>query len=583
MVSQFQTLSEEIAACRDTDYAKAIAFADDGAQAARVSHNASAELHFLILAIDIRRYVKDYAGGEQLFDQAFVLAKSLCEPAMSARLHYFHAIYGSIAGRPIEGRVEELLTAKTLAATLTGTNSDKDLMAQIAMALSSAHYYGGDYSLSLSYAEESLAYNPSQRSKVQALMRLADINTVIDDFATAAGQYQVALELMEGTNFPHSLDGAKLGLGFCLMQQKDYENAQRYFERLIAEDSPHRQIALLYSGKIYTYIRDYPRARKRIGECLSTCSEFEVRQQATLLMAEVLIHVGEVTEALETLCQLESTIEDADHTLKDVLFGILSEAYEVLGDWHRSLHYLKQKNIVKDEMERTAIALRSGIADRRIRMERERLETERHKSRAEQLEQDLTSKALQLAAQAELIGNVRSDLQEAMREVNIFPSSLKKLQDRLKTLPCKSMDWKKFDTQFKAVHPAFIERLTTRHEGLSAGDVRLCSLVRMQMKSEEIARLFCISHRSVETHRFRIRKKLRLDRGEDLAVYLTTIEMLLRQYLSAASSHDNGMLKVCAGLAVVGADGPFVLIDLDACRAHVDHRFDRDRHTFGKL
>ena len=45
----------------------------------------------------------------------------------------------------------------------------------------------------------------------------------------------------------------------------------------------------------------------------------------------------------------------------------------------------------------------------------------------------------------------------------------------------------------------------------------------MNLKSEDIARLFCLSDRTVENHRMHIRKKMKLESGEDLFKFFSTL------------------------------------------------------------
>ncbi len=96
----------------------------------------------------------------------------------------------------------------------------------------------------------------------------------------------------------------------------------------------------------------------------------------------------------------------------------------------------------------------------------------------------------------------------------------KELRERLKTLPCKAVDWEKFDTQFKAAHPEFTKKLLEKYPELSPTELRICLLVRMNLKSEDIARLLCLSERTVENHRNHIRQKMKLKRSEELAIVL---------------------------------------------------------------
>ena len=119
--------------------------------------------------------------------------------------------------------------------------------------------------------------------------------------------------------------------------------------------------------------------------------------------------------------------------------------------------------------------------------------------KAEQIEKELGNTTLQLLAQTEL---------------------LRDLRDRIKNLPCESVDREKFDWQFAAVHPDFIRNLIERAPDLTPTGLRICTMLRMNPKSHEMAQIFCISEKGVEFHRTNIRRKLKLGREEKLPLVL---------------------------------------------------------------
>lgn len=77
-----------------------------------------------------------------------------------------------------------------------------------------------------------------------------------------------------------------------------------------------------------------------------------------------------------------------------------------------------------------------------------------------------------------------------------------------------------FDEYFDDVHQDFISRLKDAHTELSARELRLCAYLKMNLSTKEIAPLMNISIRGVEIGRYRLRKKLNLDRDESLLDYL---------------------------------------------------------------
>jgi DNA-binding CsgD family transcriptional regulator len=53
----------------------------------------------------------------------------------------------------------------------------------------------------------------------------------------------------------------------------------------------------------------------------------------------------------------------------------------------------------------------------------------------------------------------------------------------------------------------------------------MCAFLKMNLSSKEIAPLLNLSVRGVETLRYRLRKKIGLEREENLLEYLTSIDL----------------------------------------------------------
>ncbi len=79
---------------------------------------------------------------------------------------------------------------------------------------------------------------------------------------------------------------------------------------------------------------------------------------------------------------------------------------------------------------------------------------------------------------------------------------------------------KLFDETFDEVHDDFLSRLKQQHQEITPRELRLCAFLRMNLSTKEIAPLMNISVRGVEIGRYRLRKKLNLERDENLIDYL---------------------------------------------------------------
>ena len=84
-------------------------------------------------------------------------------------------------------------------------------------------------------------------------------------------------------------------------------------------------------------------------------------------------------------------------------------------------------------------------------------------------------------------------------------------------------NWELFNTYFDNVHQDFITRIKDRYTDLSPKELRLCSYLRMNISTKEIAPLMNISIRGVEISRYRLRKKLNLDHNVNLTEFIMNL------------------------------------------------------------
>lgn len=83
--------------------------------------------------------------------------------------------------------------------------------------------------------------------------------------------------------------------------------------------------------------------------------------------------------------------------------------------------------------------------------------------------------------------------------------------------------WEEFEVRFKEVHEKFYDELHKTHPDLTLNEIKICAFLRLNMSSKDIS---SITHQSVKTinmARFRLRKKLDIDRDENLISYLNSL------------------------------------------------------------
>lgn len=75
-------------------------------------------------------------------------------------------------------------------------------------------------------------------------------------------------------------------------------------------------------------------------------------------------------------------------------------------------------------------------------------------------------------------------------------------------------------SNYEEVYAEYLETLLSNHPDLTKSEVRLCCFIKMGLSTKEIANLLNILPKTVEMSRYRLRKKLGLERADNLSQYL---------------------------------------------------------------
>ena len=84
-------------------------------------------------------------------------------------------------------------------------------------------------------------------------------------------------------------------------------------------------------------------------------------------------------------------------------------------------------------------------------------------------------------------------------------------------------DWSRFKLHFEGVHPSFFIKLKEKSDELTENDLRLCAYLRIGMRAKEIAGMLAVSPASINTARYRLRKKLGLGKEDSLDDFIRKI------------------------------------------------------------
>jgi ligand-binding sensor domain-containing protein/DNA-binding CsgD family transcriptional regulator len=126
--------------------------------------------------------------------------------------------------------------------------------------------------------------------------------------------------------------------------------------------------------------------------------------------------------------------------------------------------------------------------------------------------------AVQMAHKNEILTGIKQDLQH----LNEGPET--KMRQLVRKLDQELMSedyWDEFNLYFNQINQDFARAILEQHPDLTQNDLRMCSLMRINLSTKEIASLLNISTRGVEKSRSRLKKRLGLLRKDDLVKYVT--------------------------------------------------------------
>jgi tetratricopeptide (TPR) repeat protein len=134
----------------------------------------------------------------------------------------------------------------------------------------------------------------------------------------------------------------------------------------------------------------------------------------------------------------------------------------------------------------------------------------------------LTAFSLSALKQSQSLDIVFQQINDLLNKQNIKHETRGKLEQVIKHLrPLNSQkEWDEFRSYFEAVHPSFYTSLKKIAPDLTLHEQKICAYLRLGMTTKEIATISFRQVRSVESSRFRIRKKLGLTANDNLFDYM---------------------------------------------------------------
>lgn len=156
----------------------------------------------------------------------------------------------------------------------------------------------------------------------------------------------------------------------------------------------------------------------------------------------------------------------------------------------------------------------------RITRKKNEQETKRLEASVREKSQELMLLNTKLLFDKQYLKEIRADLKGLKTSSDATVKNI--LYDINRALDNEE-EWKTLERHFNELYSGFYDRLLAQHTSLTEVELRHCMLIKLHLQTKEIAKLFHIDPRSVQTARYRIKKKMNLAEETDLRNYLLWI------------------------------------------------------------
>jgi tetratricopeptide (TPR) repeat protein len=157
-------------------------------------------------------------------------------------------------------------------------------------------------------------------------------------------------------------------------------------------------------------------------------------------------------------------------------------------------------------------------------LKNQQLEEDKLKEQLDLKSKELSNHTLNLIRNNQFLERMRSSLQLMVKdEKRDQKRQMQKLIHEINDSITQEQHWKEFTFAFEQVHQSFFERLKEISQDLTSSDIRLITLLKINLNSTDISTLLGISNDSLRVARYRLRKKLNLPTGENLTSYIQSI------------------------------------------------------------
>ncbi len=409
-----------------------------------------------------------------------------------------------------------------------------------------------NYASSLDYATKAIAIYKENNDKIYSSYALNTAGLATEklgDIGKSKELLEESLELAKEMNIQSMMATSLNDLGRLEYKQGDYLKAFPLLEASIEiakkEDIKLNLTAALHEmANLKMAQNEYQSALTHINEVIAISEEIEALptlRDALKTKAEIQKLMGNTNGAYANFSRYATINDSLYSNRKAQQIAELKTIYETekkeaaLALQEEEIAVLNEK-VKVDKLTKglyaggmVAFIVISGLLyfgfQQRIKKNRIAREKQEaiYQQEIEHKQKELASQTLHLVQKNTFIQELMENLENVKNSPDKFKTEFRRMVMLLKKENASDKDWEVFKTYFSEVHNDFDQKLKTIYAEISEKEIRLAAFLRMNLTTKEIATTLNVLPDSILKSKYRLKKKLGLEKETDLNTFLNAL------------------------------------------------------------
>ena len=533
--------------------------------------------NYLLVIGNAAQGLGDVITSDQAYDRALRIATTLEDKSI-----YIKLLYSTANNLVRKGQyLEAVVKFQQVIDNATETNN-KLMLSRAYLAIGSIFQRQGNSPQALEYKLSSLHISEQYNDSIgifNVLIDIAGIKSTLNDCQNALKDVDQAFHIARELN-----DSSMIFICFTktgsIYQQMKHPEALRYLKQalqMMEGKKINKRINLLCSiGSVYTEQGKFCEAEKSLNEALDLAQKAELKYACGEALSKLGILYYSQKQYIRAIDCTNGALQVGNEMqyqeLKKNSYKLLADIYAATGDYKDAYfnytnfkqlndsifdeknvrkitllesNYKYDKEKQKYEMEKVNqqlkiknqrhfifflmtvtllvfILLYQFYLSSRLKKKALRLEIDKINSQLEYSQKEMVSATLQLVQNSESDAYCMKMLKSIENTDENGEKSIRSLISYYKNKSVYS-NWEEFETLFLKVNADFYDKLNKSFPTLTLNERKLCVFLKLNMTNKDIAQITFQSDEALKKARMRLRKKLELDRDENLTSFILNL------------------------------------------------------------